>query len=171
MSPGQTLAGSSLLSRKSREKRGLTTAKADINCDFKCLERGAVAFAQPDLGRVAEKQRASGRRPEQQQRALKEKDLRCQCELFSFSCSHFFLFLLFTYPAIMSFLGGAECSTGSNPLAQFSKVGQQDTSLQRDRLVGRGPGAQESMRSQVAGPGQENVGECTLEWVRYLLTY
>jgi peroxin-5 len=59
----------------------------------------------------------------------------------------------------MSFLGGAECSTGANPLAQFSKVGQQDTSLQRDRLVGRGPGAQESMRSQVAGPGQENVSK------------
>ncbi|KAF2436481.1 peroxisomal targeting signal receptor [Tothia fuscella] len=56
----------------------------------------------------------------------------------------------------MSFLGGAECSTGSNPLAQFSKLNQQDTSLQRDRLVGRGPGGQESMRSQ-AGPGQEGM--------------
>ncbi|KIW07603.1 hypothetical protein, variant [Verruconis gallopava] len=52
----------------------------------------------------------------------------------------------------MSFLGGAECSTAGNPLAQFAKVGQQDTSLQRDRLVGRGPGLQESMRSQQAGP-------------------
>lgn len=62
----------------------------------------------------------------------------------------------------MSFLGGAECSTGSNPLAQFSKVGQQDTSLQRDRLVGRGPGMQEGMRSQVAGPGQDNVGSLSI---------
>jgi peroxin-5 len=59
----------------------------------------------------------------------------------------------------MSFLGGAECSTGANPLSQFAKVGQQDSSLQRDRLVGRGPGVQEGMRSQVAGPGQENVGD------------
>ena len=57
----------------------------------------------------------------------------------------------------MSFMGGAECSTAGNPLAQFAKVGQQDTSLQRDRLVGRGPGVQESMRSQVAGP-QDGVG-------------
>lgn len=57
----------------------------------------------------------------------------------------------------MSFLGGAECSTGANPLSQFAKVGQQDSSLQRDRLVGRGPGVQEGMRSQVNGPGQENV--------------
>lgn len=57
----------------------------------------------------------------------------------------------------MSFLGGAECSTAGNPLAQFAKVGQQDTSLQRDRLVGRGPGGvQEGMRSQVNGP-QEGV--------------
>lgn len=56
----------------------------------------------------------------------------------------------------MSFMGGAECSTAGNPLAQFAKVGQQDTSLQRDRLVGRGPGMQESMRSQNAGP-QEGV--------------
>jgi len=49
-------------------------------------------------------------------------------------------------------MGGAECSTAGNPLAQFAKVGQQDTSLQRDRLVGRGPGAQESMRTQMGGP-------------------
>lgn len=56
----------------------------------------------------------------------------------------------------MSFLGGAECSTGANPLSQFAKVGQQDSSLQRDRLVGRGPGVQEGMRSQVQG-GNEGV--------------
>jgi peroxin-5 len=59
----------------------------------------------------------------------------------------------------MSFLGGPECSTGANPLAQFSKHVQDDKSLQRDRLVGRGPGGmQESMRSQAMGaPGQEMV--------------
>jgi peroxin-5 len=60
----------------------------------------------------------------------------------------------------MSFLSsGAECSTGANPLSQFSKHVQDDKSLQRDRLVGRGPGGiQESMRSQpMGGPGQEGV--------------
>jgi hypothetical protein len=67
------------------------------------------------------------------------------------------LFGWVTNTAKMSFLGGAECSTAGNPLAQFAKVGQQDTSLQRDRLVGRGPGVQESMRSQHAGP-QDGVG-------------
>jgi hypothetical protein len=40
----------------------------------------------------------------------------------------------------MSFLGGAECSTAGNPLSQFTKHVQDDKSLQRDRLVGRGPG-------------------------------
>lgn len=54
----------------------------------------------------------------------------------------------------MSFLGGAECSTGANPLSQFTKHVQDDKSLQRDRLVGRGPGGlQESMRSQQMGGG------------------
>ncbi|KAJ5425259.1 hypothetical protein N7465_000329 [Penicillium sp. CMV-2018d] len=48
----------------------------------------------------------------------------------------------------MSFLGGAECSTAGNPLSQFTKHVQDDKSLQRDRLVGRGPGMQEGMRSQ-----------------------
>ncbi|CAE7203024.1 hypothetical protein CFE70_010537 [Pyrenophora teres f. teres 0-1] len=52
----------------------------------------------------------------------------------------------------MSFLGGAECSTGANPLSQFTKHVQDDKSLQRDRLVGRGPGGmQEGMRSQQMG--------------------
>ncbi|BFZ62016.1 Peroxisomal membrane signal receptor PTS1 [Saitoella coloradoensis] len=35
-----------------------------------------------------------------------------------------------------SLLSGAECSTSANPLAQFSKHAAQDTSLQRDRMVG-----------------------------------
>jgi hypothetical protein len=58
----------------------------------------------------------------------------------------------------MSFLGGAECSTAGNPLSQFTKHVQDDKSLQRDRLVGRGPGGmQESMRTQQMGPGQDGV--------------
>jgi peroxin-5 len=58
----------------------------------------------------------------------------------------------------MSFLGGAECSTGANPLAQFAKHTQDDKSLQRDRMaMGRGGGLQESMRSQAMHPGQDNV--------------
>ncbi|QIW97176.1 hypothetical protein AMS68_002694 [Peltaster fructicola] len=40
----------------------------------------------------------------------------------------------------MSFLGGPECSTAANPLAQFQKQTQSDTSLQRDRLTSRQPG-------------------------------
>lgn len=39
----------------------------------------------------------------------------------------------------MSFLGGPECSTGANPLAQFQKQTSADTSLQRDRLASRQP--------------------------------
>ncbi|KAH7372366.1 hypothetical protein BKA66DRAFT_468850 [Pyrenochaeta sp. MPI-SDFR-AT-0127] len=58
----------------------------------------------------------------------------------------------------MSFLGGAECSTGANPLSQFTKHVQDDKSLQRDRLVGRGPGGlQESMRSQQMGVGSDGM--------------
>ncbi|OTA69019.1 TPR-like protein [Hypoxylon sp. EC38] len=34
----------------------------------------------------------------------------------------------------MSFLGGPECSTAGNPLSQFTKHTQEDTSLQRDRI-------------------------------------
>lgn len=58
----------------------------------------------------------------------------------------------------MSFLGGAECSTAGNPLSQFTKHVQDDKSLQRDRLVGRGPGGMgESMRSQPMGPGPQDA--------------
>jgi peroxin-5 len=60
----------------------------------------------------------------------------------------------------MSFLGGAECSSGANPLSQFTKHVQDDKSLQRDRLVGRGPGGmQEGMRSQQMGGGSDAVSE------------
>ncbi|KAK4691222.1 peroxin-5, partial [Lecanoromycetidae sp. Uapishka_2] len=56
----------------------------------------------------------------------------------------------------MSFLGGAECSTAGNPLSQFTKHVQDDKSLQRDRLVGSGPGGlQESFRSPQNGAGQD----------------
>lgn len=58
----------------------------------------------------------------------------------------------------MAFLGGPECSTGANPLAQFTKHVQDDKSLQRDRLVGRGSGGMgESMRSQHMGGSQDAV--------------
>ncbi|OOF96378.1 hypothetical protein ASPCADRAFT_206570 [Aspergillus carbonarius ITEM 5010] len=58
----------------------------------------------------------------------------------------------------MSFLGGAECSTAGNPLTQFTKHVQDDKSLQRDRLVGRGPGSmQEGMRSRGMMGGQDQM--------------
>ena len=61
----------------------------------------------------------------------------------------------------MSFLGGPECSTAGNPLTQFTKHVQNDNTLQRDRLVGRGPGGlEESMRSRVAPNGSDHV--CSL---------
>lgn len=61
-------------------------------------------------------------------------------------------------PHMMSFLGGAECSTAGNPLSQFTKQVQDDKSLQRDRLVGQRPGGlQASFRSQVNGSSQDNV--------------
>ncbi|CAK4031518.1 Peroxisomal targeting signal receptor [Lecanosticta acicola] len=47
----------------------------------------------------------------------------------------------------MSFLGGPECSTGSNPLAQFQKQTSADTSLQRDRLTSRQPQQLNGFRS------------------------
>jgi peroxin-5 len=65
----------------------------------------------------------------------------------------------------MSFLGGAECSTAGNPLSQFTKHVQDDKSLQRDRLVGRGPGgSMQGMRStggmNMSG-SQDNVSSRT----------
>lgn len=58
----------------------------------------------------------------------------------------------------MSILGGAECSTGSNPLSQFTKHVQDDKSLQRDRLVGQGPsGLQPGFRIERDGSSQDNV--------------
>lgn len=58
----------------------------------------------------------------------------------------------------MSFLGGAECSTGGNPLNQFTKHVQDDKSLQRDRLVGKDPGRlQEGFRAQRDGSNQDEV--------------
>ncbi|KAF2172388.1 hypothetical protein M409DRAFT_63093 [Zasmidium cellare ATCC 36951] len=47
----------------------------------------------------------------------------------------------------MAFLGGPECSTGSNPLAQFQKQTSADTSLQRDRLTSRTPQQLNGFRS------------------------
>jgi peroxin-5 len=77
----------------------------------------------------------------------------------------------------MSFLGGAECSTAGNPLSQFSKLGSDDKSLQRDRLVGQGPANLQGMRSNGLGmSGSQDAvsllfqedggggGEMDLEW-------
>lgn len=64
----------------------------------------------------------------------------------------------------MSFLGGgdASCSTGVNPLSQFSKHVQDDKSLQRDRMVGQGPGSiQDGFRSAaINGPQGNEVCAC-----------
>ena len=60
-------------------------------------------------------------------------------------------------PLTMSFLGGAECSTAGNPLSQFSKIGSDDKSLQRDRLVGRPAGSAQGMRSNQMNGSQDNV--------------
>ena len=59
----------------------------------------------------------------------------------------------------MSFMGGgAECSTAGNPLSQFQKHVQDDKTLQRDRLVGRGPdGQMNGFRSQSANAPQDEV--------------
>jgi peroxin-5 len=57
----------------------------------------------------------------------------------------------------MSFLGSAECSTAGNPLSQFTKHVQDDKSLQRDRMVGRGPAGMQGMRSHTANGSQDNV--------------
>jgi hypothetical protein len=59
----------------------------------------------------------------------------------------------------MSFLGGAECSTGRNPLAQFTKHASEDRSLQRDRLsglpVGPDAGGLRSMGGEMAGTDKQ----------------
>lgn len=59
----------------------------------------------------------------------------------------------------MSFLGGAECSTGRNPLAQFTKHVSEDKSLQRDRPAdGRaapGMGGMRTMGGEIAGADKQ----------------
>ena len=63
----------------------------------------------------------------------------------------------------MDFLGGAECSTAGNPLTQFTKHVQNDNTLQRDRLVGRGPsGLGESIRRSGPLSGSDQVHGCEL---------
>ncbi|KAG9255163.1 tetratricopeptide-like protein [Emericellopsis atlantica] len=57
----------------------------------------------------------------------------------------------------MSFMGGAECSTAANPLSQFQKHVQDDKTLQRDRLVGRGPSQMNGFRSQSANAPQDEM--------------
>lgn len=61
----------------------------------------------------------------------------------------------------MSFLGGAECSTSSNPLSQFTKHVQDDKSLQRDRLAGPLAGPATGFRSASRAAPQDEV--CSLD--------
>ena len=69
----------------------------------------------------------------------------------------------------MSFLGGAECSTGRNPLAQFTKTFTDDKSLQRDRMMpGRGPMAAEGGLRTMGG---EMTGVDKQVWILYLPFY
>jgi peroxin-5 len=69
----------------------------------------------------------------------------------------------------MSLLGAAECSTAVNPLSQFSKHINEDTSLQRDRLTEHGTnGLQESFRSQAYRSTQDEVN-LTLQLVKAFL--
>jgi len=59
----------------------------------------------------------------------------------------------------MSFLGGAECSTGRNPLAQFTKHVSKDKSLERDRLgnlpVGPEVGGLRTVGGEMAGADKQ----------------
>lgn len=57
----------------------------------------------------------------------------------------------------MSFLGGAECSTAGNPLSQFAKHTQEDNSLQRDRIIGRGGPQASGFRSAANHAPQDEM--------------
>lgn len=71
----------------------------------------------------------------------------------------------------MSFMGGAECSTAGNPLSQFQKHVQDDKTLQRDRLVGRGPGGQlGGFRSSPANAPQDEVRDLLRDQLFCLFT-
>lgn len=64
----------------------------------------------------------------------------------------------------MSFLGGAECSTGRNPLAQFAKQAGKDNSLLRDRQAdGRAVGQMGGMRSAGGEVVNEQVCFCSYD--------
>lgn len=59
----------------------------------------------------------------------------------------------------MSFFGGAECSTASNPLGQFTKHVHDDQHIHQDRMVARGGNeALQGMRSDGAVGIQDSVG-------------
>ncbi len=60
----------------------------------------------------------------------------------------------------MSLLGGAECSTASNPLSQFSKHVHDDQSQYLERLTGpRADGASQSIRGNAPVGEQDAVSE------------
>ena len=54
----------------------------------------------------------------------------------------------------MSFFGGAECSTGRNPLAALSKLGSTDSTHQQTRLVAGRPAAADAGLRTVGEMGQ-----------------
>jgi peroxin-5 len=53
-------------------------------------------------------------------------------------------------------MSGAECSTSTNPLNQFSKHVGQDKSLQRDRFI-PGPGQAQGMRTDIPVSAQDRT--------------
>ncbi|PWW72302.1 TPR-like protein [Tuber magnatum] len=63
----------------------------------------------------------------------------------------------------MSFMGGAECSTGRNPLAQFTKNVSKDKSLERDRLgslpVGPDLGGLRTVGGEMVGADKQMMDE------------
>ena len=70
----------------------------------------------------------------------------------------------------MSFLGGAECSTAANPLAQFSKHTHDDRSQFLDRQTGpREDGPATSIRAQGPIGGQDAVRSPSLSLACQLL--
>lgn len=54
----------------------------------------------------------------------------------------------------MSFFGGAECSTGRNPLAALSKLGSTDSTHQQTRLVAGRPAAADAGLRTIGEMGQ-----------------
>lgn len=132
---------------------------------YRVLPSGSADTATRDhRGTSADGKRISERSNPTSQRlsGAQLSPLHCSCfgvnSIFQRRLYLCFLYYIYNANSVtMSFLGGAECSTAGNPLTQFTKHVQDDKSLQRDRLVGRGPGMQEGMRSRGMMGGQDQV--------------